>query len=78
MPGMQRGATRDGWRALVRPEWLPALVVLAAEPLYVLVDTAIVGHIGTQPLAGLVETLAGELVKAGVAQLQGDTLSSAG
>jgi putative MATE family efflux protein len=32
---------------------VPALVVLAAEPLYVLVDTAIVGHLGRVPLAGL-------------------------
>src|SRR5687768_17075967 len=32
---------------------LPALVVLAAEPLYVLVDTAVVGHLGGLPLAGL-------------------------
>ncbi len=32
---------------------LPALVVLAAEPLYVLVDTAVVGHLGTTPLAAL-------------------------
>lgn len=32
---------------------LPALVVLAAEPLYVLVDTAMIGHLGTLPLAGL-------------------------
>jgi putative MATE family efflux protein len=32
---------------------LPALVVLAAEPLYLLVDTAVVGHLGTVPLAGL-------------------------
>ncbi|MBY8847959.1 MATE family efflux transporter [Saccharothrix longispora] len=31
----------------------PALVVLAAEPLYVLVDTAVVGHLGALPLAGL-------------------------
>ncbi len=30
-----------------------AFVVLAAEPLYVLVDTAVVGHLGTVPLAGL-------------------------
>ncbi|PZM91544.1 MAG: MATE family efflux transporter, partial [Actinobacteria bacterium] len=30
---------------------LPALVVLAAEPLYVLVDTAVVGHLGPVPLA---------------------------
>jgi putative MATE family efflux protein len=32
---------------------LPALGALAAEPLYVLVDTAIVGHLGARPLAGL-------------------------
>jgi putative MATE family efflux protein len=32
---------------------LPALVVLAAEPLYVLVDTAVVGHLGQIPLAAL-------------------------
>ncbi|MDX5458050.1 MATE family efflux transporter [Micromonospora tulbaghiae] len=32
---------------------LPALVVLAAEPLYVLVDTAVVGHLGRVPLATL-------------------------
>jgi putative MATE family efflux protein len=31
----------------------PALVVLAAEPIYLLVDTAVVGHLGTVPLAGL-------------------------
>nr|MDT0657118.1 MATE family efflux transporter [Micromonospora sp. DSM 115978] len=32
---------------------LPALAVLAAEPLYVLVDTAVVGHLGAVPLAAL-------------------------
>ncbi len=32
---------------------LPALGALIAEPLYVLTDTAIVGHLGTDPLAGL-------------------------
>ena len=32
---------------------LPALGSLAAEPLYVLVDTAIVGHLGTPQLAAL-------------------------
>ena len=32
---------------------VPALGALIAEPLYVLVDTAIVGHIGTAELAGL-------------------------
>ncbi|MHA6793323.1 MATE family efflux transporter [Pseudonocardia bannensis] len=31
----------------------PALPVLAAEPLYVLVDTAVVGRLGAVPLAGL-------------------------
>ncbi|MEV6298712.1 MATE family efflux transporter [Actinoplanes sp. NPDC051861] len=32
---------------------LPALVVLAAEPLYVLVDTAVVGHLGPVELAAV-------------------------
>ncbi|WP_276313876.1 MATE family efflux transporter [Solihabitans fulvus] len=32
---------------------VPALGVLAVEPLYVLVDTAVVGHLGALPLAGL-------------------------
>ncbi|HEX6873161.1 MAG TPA: MATE family efflux transporter [Micromonosporaceae bacterium] len=32
---------------------LPALVVLAAEPLYVLVDTAVVGHLGGTELGAL-------------------------
>src|SRR5918993_3244244 len=32
---------------------LPALGALAAEPLYLLVDTAIVGHLGTPELAAL-------------------------
>lgn len=31
----------------------PALLVLAAEPLYLLVDTAVVGHLSAVPLAGL-------------------------
>ena len=39
---------------------LPALGALAAEPLYVLVDTAIVGHLGTEQLAAL--ALAGVLL----------------
>lgn len=30
-----------------------AFVVLAAEPLYLLIDTAVVGHLGQRPLAGL-------------------------
>ena len=32
---------------------VPALATLAIEPLYVLVDTAIVGHLGRAPLGGL-------------------------
>ncbi|MEV4313451.1 MATE family efflux transporter [Actinocrispum sp. NPDC049592] len=32
---------------------VPALGVLTAEPLYLLVDTAVVGHLGAVPLAGL-------------------------
>ena len=32
---------------------LPALGALAAEPLYVLVDTAVVGHLGAEQLAGV-------------------------
>lgn len=32
---------------------MPALATLLAEPLYVLTDTAIVGHLGTDQLAGL-------------------------
>jgi putative MATE family efflux protein len=39
-------------RAILRLA-LPALGALAAEPLYLLVDTAIVGHLGARPLAGL-------------------------
>jgi putative MATE family efflux protein len=39
-------------RAILRLA-LPALGALAAEPLYLLADTAIVGHLGSRPLAGL-------------------------
>jgi putative MATE family efflux protein len=39
---------------------LPALGALAAEPVYILVDTAIVGHLGTPQLAAL--ALAGTLL----------------
>ncbi|MBW0106006.1 MATE family efflux transporter, partial [Pseudonocardia sp. KRD291] len=42
------GGARDVLRLAV-----PALPVLAAEPLYVLVDTAVVGRLGAVPLAGL-------------------------
>jgi MATE family, multidrug efflux pump len=46
------GAARAGVRRIAGLA-LPALVVLAAEPLYVLVDTAVVGHLGRVPLAGV-------------------------
>lgn len=32
---------------------VPALGALLAEPMYILADTAVVGHLGTEPLAGL-------------------------
>ena len=52
MPGLLPARTsphdREIWRLA-----LPAFGALAAEPLYVLADTAIVGQLGTQPLAGL-------------------------
>src|SRR5690606_33133631 len=32
---------------------IPALVMLLAEPSYLLVDTAVVGHLGTAQLGGL-------------------------
>lgn len=60
MSGYGSGAVGDGSRPRGRPEGgsvialaAPALVVLAAEPIYLLVDTAVVGHLGTLPLAGL-------------------------
>lgn len=43
---------------------LPALGALAAEPLYVLVDAAIVGNIGTAQLAGL--AIAGGIISSAV------------
>src|SRR5207245_7739980 len=48
--GARRGVTRSP--SVLALAW-PALVVLAAEPLYLLVDTAVVGHLGTVPLGGL-------------------------
>ncbi|MFC7527107.1 MATE family efflux transporter [Actinoplanes sp. GCM10030250] len=46
---MRRTATARRIVALA----LPALVVLAAEPVYVLVDTAVVGHLGPVELAAI-------------------------
>lgn len=47
-----RDTTAPSARSVLRLA-VPALGVLAAEPLYVLVDTAVVGHLGALPLAGL-------------------------
>ncbi|MBX5470593.1 MAG: MATE family efflux transporter, partial [Thermoleophilaceae bacterium] len=49
---MTAGESRQIDRELLRLA-APALGALAAEPLYVLVDTAIVGHLGTAQLAAL-------------------------
>lgn len=50
---------------------LPALVVLAAEPIYLLIDTAVVGHLGAVPLGGL--ALGGVIM--GLAPLVGAVLA---
>lgn len=47
-PGARRTHDREIARLAV-----PALGALVAEPLYVLADTAVVGHVGTTELAGL-------------------------
>jgi putative MATE family efflux protein len=45
---MDRSHDREIWRLAV-----PAFLALVAEPLFLLADSAIVGHLGTTPLAGL-------------------------
>ncbi|GAB1693875.1 MATE family efflux transporter [Krasilnikovia sp. M28-CT-15] len=57
------GAERAGM-ARIAALALPALVVLAAEPLYVLVDTAVVGHLGPVPLAAV--AVGGTIMSVGV------------
>lgn len=49
-PGGRRGTTVD--RQILRLA-LPTLAALVAEPAFLLVDTALVGHLGAVPLAGL-------------------------
>lgn len=59
--------TRTGGRRYDREIFglaLPALGALAAEPTYILVDTAIVGHLGTPQLAAL--AIAGTLLSTGI------------
>lgn len=67
-PGQQR---TEPWRARLRPVdrqilslALPSLGALVAEPLFVLVDSAVVGRLGTAPLAGL--ALAGTVLTTAV------------
>lgn len=45
---MPRSTDREIWRLAV-----PAFLALVTEPLFLLADAAIVGHLGTAPLAGL-------------------------
>lgn len=50
---MDRAALRSPYDREIARLAVPALGALAAEPLYVLADTAMVGHLGTTSLAGL-------------------------
>src|SRR3954465_9970368 len=50
---MRAALTRSPYDREILRLAVPALGALAAEPLYVLVDTAIVGHLGVAPLAAL-------------------------
>src|SRR5437588_7201673 len=50
--GVRLGRRTEHDREILRLA-VPALGALAAEPLYSLADTAIVGHLGTRPLSGL-------------------------
>ncbi|WP_308128001.1 MATE family efflux transporter [Modestobacter italicus] len=52
-PGRQGGGPAVPARPSIPALAAPALVVLAAEPLYLLVDTAVVGNLGTVSLGGL-------------------------
>ena len=58
-PAGAAGARRRWDREILRLA-VPAFGALVAEPLYVLVDTAVVGHLGTPQLGGL--ALAGQLL----------------
>ncbi|RLE22791.1 MAG: MATE family efflux transporter, partial [Actinobacteria bacterium] len=49
---MSRFSLTDTDRRILRLG-IPALGTLAVEPLYRLVDTAIIGHLGTEELGGL-------------------------
>ena len=53
--GARAGACADAraWDAEILRLAVPAFLTLAAEPLFLLADASIVGHLGTAPLAGL-------------------------
>lgn len=53
MPSAEPSATEDASPRRILGLALPALGVLAAEPLYLLFDAAVVGRLGALPLAGL-------------------------
>ena len=59
MPALRRRLDADD-REILRLA-VPAFFALVAEPLFLLADTAIVGHLGTNPLAGL--AIAGTVVQ---------------
>ncbi|HEY9565787.1 MAG TPA: MATE family efflux transporter, partial [Nocardioides sp.] len=48
----QRATNRSTDREILRLA-VPAFLALVAEPMFLLADAAIVGHIGTRELAGL-------------------------
>ncbi|ABL84153.1 MULTISPECIES: MATE family efflux transporter [unclassified Nocardioides] len=50
--GRDRGPARERDREILRLA-VPAFLALVSEPLFLLADAAIVGHLGTAPLAGL-------------------------
>lgn len=53
MPSAETSATEEASPRRILGLALPALGVLAAEPLYLLFDAAVVGRLGALPLAGL-------------------------
>ncbi|MFD2840718.1 MATE family efflux transporter [Populibacterium corticicola] len=50
---MDNKRTKSGYDRQILALAIPSLGALIAEPLFVLIDTAIVGHLGETPLAGL-------------------------
>lgn len=60
---LRRSAAREGYDREILRLALPTLGSLLAEPLYILADTAVVGHLGTEELGGL--AVAGSLLVAG-------------